>query len=330
MSRSELNPRGPKSAISRLSRPVTCALVRTGYNTIVRAKSAITTKTIVGKSMTERPVQISEVPSATKVRSKSISAVASPYSRKQSHSSTSCELDHEAGRECGEESAASNALRECKCTQRQADRVKRFIVAPHREPIADLLEQDDAKPSDKPTQRGTQQKQADDAASDSASGRRRTEGEHRENHDREQHDVVHSRFDSQGNARNRWKCAESQHAAKQNRIGRCESSADYRGSGPGKSEQHVACDCNHDRRSDRPRTEQSPEQRPPQFDFGDVDRDGITEQHQCESQHRERVERRRVESDVDEPETEWAEHGAKREKDRDDGESAFLEHSGKE
>ena len=39
--------------------------------------------------MPERPVQMSEVPSATKVSSRNISAAAWPKSRKQSHSSAS-------------------------------------------------------------------------------------------------------------------------------------------------------------------------------------------------------------------------------------------------
>ncbi len=48
---------------------------------------AVNNKT--GPSITLRPVQIKELPSSTKVKSKSISAVTAPYSTKQSHNSTS-------------------------------------------------------------------------------------------------------------------------------------------------------------------------------------------------------------------------------------------------
>ena len=88
-SSSELNPRGPNHAISARLRHEIGAGMSAGKNATGRSSNAATVKTIVAGPITARPPQMIDVPNSTNVKSSAISAVVSPYSRKQSHSSTS-------------------------------------------------------------------------------------------------------------------------------------------------------------------------------------------------------------------------------------------------
>ena len=62
---------------------------RAGMNASGRARNTAAAKSSVAGPIIPRPFQITEVPKRTKVNIKAISAVVSPYSRKQSQSSTS-------------------------------------------------------------------------------------------------------------------------------------------------------------------------------------------------------------------------------------------------
>jgi len=89
MSRRELKPRGPNQAIrSRSFQPkrVPAREVRKAKG---RIRIAAAAKAIVRASSRVRPLQMSDPPKRIKVKSNVISAVVSPYSRKQSQSSTS-------------------------------------------------------------------------------------------------------------------------------------------------------------------------------------------------------------------------------------------------
>ena len=85
----ELRPRGPNQAINRRLRQSSRVPARETINAIGRINSTAAAKTNIGQLATRKPFQISELPNSTKVKSSAISAVVWPYSRKQSHSSTS-------------------------------------------------------------------------------------------------------------------------------------------------------------------------------------------------------------------------------------------------
>src|SRR6185503_4272207 len=85
----ELRPRGPNQAIKKQLRRSSLVRDNDKRNTIGRINTAVTAKSTVITLSTSRPCHMSELPNSMKVKSKVISAVVWPYSRKQSHSSTS-------------------------------------------------------------------------------------------------------------------------------------------------------------------------------------------------------------------------------------------------
>src|SRR5207249_5457995 len=86
---SELRPRGPNQAIKRRLRKSSGVPAREAKKAMGRIDTTATAKKKTGQLSTVNPPQISELPKRTKVKRSVISAVVSPYSRKQSQSSTS-------------------------------------------------------------------------------------------------------------------------------------------------------------------------------------------------------------------------------------------------
>src|SRR5437870_3855594 len=87
--RSELRPRGPNQAIKRRLRKSSLVPARETKKAMGRINTTVTAKRKTGQLSTVNPLQMSELPNRTKVKRSVISAVVSPYSRKQSQSSTS-------------------------------------------------------------------------------------------------------------------------------------------------------------------------------------------------------------------------------------------------
>ena len=81
-----------------------------------------------------------DVPNSTNVNSSAISAVVSPYSRKQSHNSTSSAEIVKPGGEGGNEAAAVDRFRGGVCGEGQPQRIDRFVIAPHAAALPHHLE----------------------------------------------------------------------------------------------------------------------------------------------------------------------------------------------
>ena len=271
---------------------------------MVRTVSAITVNTMVRAFSISKPVQMSDVPSATKVSRSSISAVASPYSRKQSHSSTSLRAHHYSRGERGEKPAPSDTLGERKRAECEAERIERLVVAAHSDLRANLSERNDADPADSRAKQGSEKEKSNEASAQLLTrhrhtGRMRTKGENGEHHDRQKQNVVRSGFDSECSSGFLGHRSRSERAAQKDLIGRRESRAEYRSGRPGKVENKSRCQCNESGWYQRARAEKSPEQMLFCSNQLQVDRYGIAEQKQSEAEHRQRMQRRRMKADVE-------------------------------
>ena len=260
---------------------------------------------------------MSDVPSATNVSRRSISAVASPYSRKQSHSSTSCELTSTPAANAARKAAPSDSLGESERAQCESDCIERLVIAANSEPRSHLFEQDDSEPSDQRAECGPEEEEPDDAARDIAALRCAgcvSNRDDRENDNREKHDVVHSGFDSQCDSRDSRKCPRPEDTAQKNWISRSQCCAKYRGRCPGHIEKESRGDGDEYGWNERAGTEQSPEELFSPADFSYVDRYCVAEEDESEREHRESMQRGRFEPDVDESQTVRAENGAEAER----------------
>src|SRR5688572_28901929 len=65
-------------------------------------------------------------------------------------------------------------------------------------------------------------------------------------------------------------------------------------------------------------------------DLGEVERDGVAEQHEDERQRRERSKRRRLQREIEHAEAEWSERGAENEEDRDLWHTRSLDDAGQQ
>ena len=88
-SNSELKARGPNHAMRNRSFQRRFVGSKAGMNATGRAKNTPAVNRSVPGPMMASPVQMSECPNSTNANIRAISAVVSPYSRKQSHNSTS-------------------------------------------------------------------------------------------------------------------------------------------------------------------------------------------------------------------------------------------------
>ena len=82
-------PRGPNQTMSRRLRGSSPRPVSATASTAERTPRATAAKAMPRQVSPVSPVQINELPNATKVKSRNISAAACPKSRKQSHRSAS-------------------------------------------------------------------------------------------------------------------------------------------------------------------------------------------------------------------------------------------------
>src|ERR1051326_3029425 len=89
MSSSELKPRGPNHAIKRHSFDLRRIVESAAKKAITRMSATEIARSSTGQLKTVKPVQMSELPKSTNANSSAISAVVSPYSRKQSQRSRS-------------------------------------------------------------------------------------------------------------------------------------------------------------------------------------------------------------------------------------------------
>ena len=154
---------------------------------------------------------------------------------------------------------------------------------------------------------------------------------HRDQHDREQHDVVEPALEREHLARLAGNFRRTpQEPTHHHGIGGRECRAEDRGKRRSQAKQCPRGDGDDDCRQERAWTQDQPNQVPIAPHFGEVDTDGIGEEHQHETERRDRSEDLGVELETHQPEAEWAEDEAEKQEERDLREPRPLDETGEQ
>ena len=211
--------------------------------------------------------------------------------------------------------------REC-----DAERIQRFVVAPHPHPAPRAFQHGDADepdrdPRPRPDHEEVQRGPSPPPSRRAALGQQRHRGEH----DRQQDQVVEPALERQHLAGGDRDVSAPQQAAHHHGVGRGEGGAEDRRGAGREAEQRPRRDRDERRRDQRAGAEHQADQGAVAPDLSDVDGHGVAEQHQHESEDRDRLEDRRVQPEVHQPEPERPDGQAEQQEERDLGEARALD-----
>ena len=151
------------------------------------------------------------------------------------------------------------------------------------------------------------------------------ECENAEDHDGEDHHVVHPGLEPERDARVLGQRGRTHRVAQEYRIGGGEGGAEQECGGDGHIQQQNGSDGDEDRDHEGARSEQSPRQPGAPADDSQLQHDGVAEQDQGEGEGREHRQRRRRQPEIGHPQAVRTEQGAQTQERRNQRQPGALD-----